>query len=580
MTGGPSLNSLLRVLAFIRPYWILTSLTFLTAAGVTVLDLVPPWIVKLIIDDVIVGDQGALLPWLIGSLLATHASRNVAASLRIRFNNTLEQKVIYDLREKVFESLQHLSVTYYEHRQTGEIMSRVSNDVENIERIFIDGLEALLMASLTLIGISIILFALNWKLAILALFPIPVLVLVAVRYTRTIHRFYHEIRRSIAALNAYLQDALSGIRETMSFNRHAYERQRFSQRSNAYYESTLQVMRLWATYSPSMIFVGSLGSILILWYGTTQVQTGHLTVGELVAFLAYVALFYVPINQIHSVNNMLQNALAAGDRVIEILDATPEITDQPGLTTPSHRLRGDVSANNVTFSYRPDTPVLTNMNFEVKAGERIALVGHSGAGKSTLLRLLMRFYEVKQGSMCLDGHDLRTLPLAYVRDHIGTVQQEPFLFHGTVRENIAYGDLSADMPRIEAVAKAARAHEFIADLPDRYETWVGERGVQLSVGQKQRLAIARVLLKDPPIIVFDEATSSIDTETEVKIREAVNELTRNRTTFIIAHRLATLRHADRILLLKGGRIVDQGPHATLMHRSATYRTLYETQFHL
>jgi len=416
--------------------------------------------------------------------------------------------------------------------------------------------------------------------ALLALLPIPVLVFVAVLYTRTIHRFYHTIRQAVAELNAYLQDALSGIRETMSFNRHSYERERFSQRSKAYCESTLQVMRLWAAYSPSMIFVGSLGSVLILWYGTTQVQAGHLTVGELVAFLAYVALFYVPINQIHSVNNMLQSALAAGDRVIEILDTMPEVRDQPGVTAPPYRLRGDVAVRNVTFNYRPHTPVITDMSFEVKAGERIALVGHSGAGKSTFLKLLMRLYDVKQGGIFLDGHDLRTLPLAYVRDHIGMVQQEPFLFNGTVRESIAYGDLSADLGRIEAVAQAARAHEFIVDLPEQYETWVGERGVKLSVGQKQRVAIARVLLKDPPIIVFDEATSSIDTETEVKIREALNELTHNRTTFIIAHRLATLQHADRILVLMGGRIVDQGPHDILLARSTTYRALYEAQFDL
>ena len=220
------------------------------------------------------------------------------------------------------------------------------------------------------------------------------------------------------------------------------------------------------------------------------------------------------------------------------------------------------------------------MSFELQAGELIALVGHSGAGKSTFLKLLMRFYDVKQGGIFLDGHDLRTLPLAYVRDHIGMVQQEPFLFNGTVRENIAYGDLSADLARIETVAKAARAHEFIADLPEQYETQIGERGVKLSGGQKQRLAIARVLLKDPPIIVFDEATSSIDTETEVKIREALNELTHDRTTFVIAHRLTTLQHADRILVLMGGSIVDQGSHDTLMNHSATYRTLYETQFHL
>jgi len=558
---------------------VLSSATFLTAAGVTMLDLAPPWIIKLIIDDVIVGQQSTLLPWLIGGLLAAHASRNIMASLRIRFNNTLEQKVIYTLREKIFESLQHLSISYYEHRQTGEIMSRVSNDVENIERIFIDGLEAVLMATLTLIGISIILFTLNWKLAFLALLPIPILVFVAIRYTQTIHSFYHEIRKSVAELNAYLQDALSGIRETMLFNRHAHEQARFNTRSKAYYESTLRVMRLWATYSPSMIFVGSLGSVLILWYGTTQVQAGDLTVGELVAFLAYVALFYIPINQIHAVNNMLQSALAAGDRVIEILDATPEVTDPLQPTIPPSGLRGDVSARNVAFSYQKDAPVITNVNFEVRAGEHIALVGHSGVGKSTFFRLLMRFYDVQQGAISLDGYDLRELPLAYIRAQIGMVQQEPFLFNGTVRENIGYGDLSADLEKIQSVAKAAHAHEFISHLSAQYETFVGERGVKLSVGQKQRLAIARVLLKDPPIIIFDEATSSIDTETEVKIRAALGTLTKGRTTFIIAHRLSTLQHADRILVLKDGKIMAEGSHDTLLSHNEVYRTLYETQFH-
>ena len=574
------MKSLLRVLGYIRPYWGWAALTFVAASAAAAIELLPPWLLKLVIDDVIGQNQIALLPWLIGGLLLAYAGKNLAASLRIRFNNTLEQQVVYDLRSDVFAALQRLSISYFENRSTGEIMSRINNDVEHVERIFIDGIEALLMSSLTLIGISVILFSLNWKLALLSLLPIPVLIYCASYFTRKVHGFYRMVREGTAELNAYLQDAVSGIREIMGFNREAYEQSRFNQRSKAYSDSNLRVMRLWSMYSPSMIFVGSLGSVIILWYGTREVLRGSMTVGELVAFLGYLALFYVPINQIHSVNHMLQHAVAASERVFEILDATPEVVDRPHATRPSRKLAGDVMARNVWFQYRPDIPVLKGINFEVQTGERIALVGPSGAGKSTLIKLLMRFYDVKDGAILLDGQDIRDLPLAYVREQIGLVQQEPFLFNGTVQENIVYGDLSANQAQIEEVARAARAHEFIVDLPEKYDTWIGERGVKLSVGQKQRISIARVLLKDPPIIIFDEATSNIDTETEVKIREALVELTRGRTTFIIAHRLSTLRHVDRIFVLDGGRLIEEGSHETLLARSGVYRTLYDAQFHI
>jgi ATP-binding cassette subfamily B protein/subfamily B ATP-binding cassette protein MsbA len=574
------LKSLFRVLHFIRPYRGLAALTFAAAAAAAAIELLPPWLVKIIIDDVIGGDRPALLPWVVGGLLLAYAGKNLASSLRIRFNNTLEQQVIYDLRDQVFAALQRLSISYYENRSTGEIMNRVNNDVEHVERIFIDGIESLLMSSLTLIGISVILFSLNWKLASLSLLPIPVLVYSASYFTRKVHGFYRSVRESSAELNAYLQDAISGIRESMGFNREAHEQERFNRRSRAYSDSNLRVMTLWSMYSPGMIFVGSLGSVIILWYGTGEVLAGALSVGELVAFVSYLALFYVPVNQIHSVNHMLQHALAASERVFEILDTEPEVADRPGVVRPVGRLGGEVAARHVSFHYRPDIAVLKDVNFDVKAGERIALVGPSGAGKSTLIKLLMRFYDVKEGAITLDGRDLRDFPLAYVREQIGLVQQEPFLFNGTVRENIAYGDLSAGQARIEEVAQAARAHEFIVELPEKYDTWIGERGVKLSVGQKQRISIARVLLKDPPVIVFDEATSNIDTETEVKIREALVELTRNRTTFIIAHRLSTLRHVDRIFVLDGGRLVEEGTHDVLLARSGLYRTLYKAQFQI
>lgn len=538
----------------------------------------PPWLIKIVIDDVIQAHRPELLGWAVAGLIGAHALKNVFISLRIRLNNTLEQRVVCDLRNQVFAALQRLSINYFENRSSGEIMSRVTNDTEHMERIFVDGLEGMLTAVLTLVGIMVMLFALNWKLALLSLIPVPVLVLSATAFTGRVHRYYHDIRRHAAELNAYLHDALSGIRETMGFNRQAYEQTRFDARSRRYSDSNLDAMRLWSFYSPGMMFIGSIGTVLILWYGAGEVARGVLTIGELVMFLSYLALFYVPVNQIHAVNHMLQHALAGSERVFEILDARSEVQDQPGATVPAGRLGGAVRFEEISFAYRPDVPVLQGLTLEVKPGERIALVGPSGAGKSTLLKLLMRFYDVRDGAILLDGYDLRDLPLAFLRGQIGFVQQEPFLFNGTVKENIVYGDLAADQARIDDAARAARAYEFIDELPDGYDTWIGERGVKLSVGQKQRVSIARVLLKNPPLVVFDEATSNIDTETEVKIREALENLTRGRTTFIIAHRLSTLHNVDRIVVMDRGRIVEQGAHQELLIRGGLYAGLYEAQF--
>lgn len=542
------------------------------------MDLVPPWLIKIIIDDVIQAHRIELLGWAVAGLAGAYAVKSVFASLRIRLNNTLEQRVVCDLRNHVFAALQRLSLAYFENRSSGEIMSRVTNDTEHMERIFVDGLEGMLTAALTLIGITAMLFLLNWKLAMLSLVPIPILVVCASAFTKRVHRYYHDVRRHAAELNAYLHDALAGIRETMGFNRQAHEQTRFETHSRRYSDSNLDVMYLWALYSPGMMLLGSVGTVLILWYGAGEVERGALTIGELVMFLSYLALFYVPVNQIHSVNHMLQHALAGSERVFEILDARPEVHDRPGAIVPAERLAGAVRFEAVSFGYRPEAPVLRELTLAVEPGERIALVGPSGAGKSTLLKLLMRFYDVQGGAILLDGYDLRDLPLAFLRSQIGFVQQEPFLFNGTVRENIAYGDFNADQARIEEAARAARAHEFIRELPDGYDTWIGERGVKLSVGQKQRVSIARVLLKNPPLVIFDEATSNIDTETEVKIREALDNLTRGRTTFIIAHRLSTLHHVDRIIVMDHGRIVEQGSHQDLLVRGGLYAVLYEAQF--
>jgi ABC-type multidrug transport system fused ATPase/permease subunit len=571
-------KSLFRVLQYLRPHRRLAITTLICAGFATAMELVPPWVIKIIIDDVIQAKQASLLPWVIGLLIVAYLFKNVFASLRIRLNNQLEQRVVHDLRRQIFSALQRLSITYFENRSTGEIMSRVTNDTEHVERIFIDGLEGMLTALLTLIGITGLLFMLNWKLAALSLLPIPVLALSASWFTSKVHGYYRETRQSAAELNGYLQDALSGIRETMGFGRQGHEQARFNRLSQIYSDKNLNAMVLWSVYSPGMILVAALGTVLILWYGAGEVIEGRLTLGELVLFLSYLAMFYVPINQIHSVNHMLQHALAASERVFDVLDTVPEVVDRPGSVAPIHRIHGEVRFDQVRFHYRPDVPVLRGFSAVVPAGERVALVGMSGAGKSTLLKLLMRFYDVTDGAICIDGTDIRDLPIAYLRQQIGFVQQEPFLFNGTVRDNLLYGDLQAGQDRLEAAAHAARAHDFIASLPEGYDTWIGERGVKLSVGQKQRVSIARVLLKDPPIVIFDEATSNIDTETEVKIREALNELTVGRTTFIIAHRLSTLHDVDRILVLDRGQLVEDGRHDELLSRGGVYAGLYEAQF--
>lgn len=552
--------------------------TFVFAGLTTAFELVPPWLIKILIDDVIQAGKTHLLALVFVGLCAAYVLRNVCASTRIKLNNSLEQQIVHDLHVQVFGALQRLSISFFENRPTGEIMSRVLSDTEHMQRIFVDGLEEIITAALTLIGIMAVLFWLNWKLALLAWVPIPLLIIGAIAFTKRIHKHYRKIRKGSAELNAMLQDSLAGIRETMGFNRQAFEQNRFDRKSDQCRRDTLKAMYLWSYYSPGMMLAGSLGGALVLWNGAQEVLRLHLSVGELVMFMSYLALFYVPINQIHSVNHMLQHALAASERVFEVLDIVPDVKDKPGVRPPASRLTGEIEFRHVHFHYRLEAPILDDVSLIVRAGERVALVGPSGAGKSTTLKLLTRFYDVTGGEITIDGYDLRGMPVAFLRSQIGLVQQEPFLFNGTVRENLLYGNLAASHEEIEAAAKAARAHEFIINLPEGYDTWIGERGVKLSVGQRQRVSIARVLLKDPPIVMFDEATSNIDTETEVKIREALDELTKGRTTIVIAHRLSTVHGMDRIIVLDRGRVVEDGPHEVLMARGGIYAALYEAQF--
>jgi ATP-binding cassette subfamily B protein/subfamily B ATP-binding cassette protein MsbA len=388
------------------------------------------------------------------------------------------------------------------------------------------------------------------------------------------------VRKRAAKMNARLQDSISGIRETLSFNRQLYEIKQFEKRSRDYCDGTLKVMRLWAFYSPSMMFLGSLGTVLILLYGVGLVQAGDITVGSLIAFVGYLALFYTPINQLHSVNHMLQHALASGERLFEIIDTVPEIQDAPNTILPSTNVRGTIQFDRVGFSYIPGKPAIMEVDFTIAAGEKIAIVGHTGSGKSTLVKLLMRFYDVESGTILIDGYRIKDLPLSYLREQIGLVAQDPFLFNGTVAENILYGNIEASRDQIISAAVSAHADPFIKNLPEGYDTRVGERGVKLSGGEKHRIAIARTFLKNPPILVLDEATSSVDTETENHIKQALNILMAGRTTLIVAHRLSTLEGADQVLVLKKGELVETGDHDSLIATDSEYAQLFRQQVHL
>ena len=574
------MKSLARVLSYLEPYRKGVATTLLLAIATTLLDLIPPWLIKVIVDSLVDGKESLWIYGPIVALAVIYLTRNFTNHRRIMINNKVEQNVVFDLRSDVYRALQNLSLNYFENHSTGELMSRANDDVNYVERIFIDGVEQVVTAILTLIGISVILFYMHWKLAVVALLPIPFLVYGAWVYTAKAHNQYHVVRKRAAKMNAKLQDSISGIRETLSFNRQLHEIKQFEKRSRDYCDGTLEVMRLWAFYSPTMMFLGSFGTVLILLYGVGLVQTGAITVGTLVAFVGYLVLFYTPINQLHSVNHMLQHALASGERLFEIIDTVPEVQEAPNAILPSTNVRGMIQFDRVNFSYIPEKSAIQEVDFTIAAGEKIALVGHTGSGKSTLIKLLMRFYDVKSGSILIDGHPIKDFQISYLREQIGLVAQDPFLFNGTVADNILYGNIGASRDQVISAAVAAHAGPFIKSLPDGYDTLVGERGVKLSGGEKHRIAIARTFLKDPPILVLDEATASVDTETESHIKQALDTLMAGRTTLIIAHRLSTLEGADRVLVMKKGALVENGLHDTLIATDSEYAQLFRQQVHL
>jgi len=564
-------STVLRVLRYLRRYPGYAAGTIGCALVSTALVIVFPKVTQLIVDEIRAG-RGERIWSLVGWAIAAFIARDGLNALRIILNNTFEQKVIFDLRNDLYQHVQQLPLRWFDNRSTGDVMTRVMEDVNAVERVLIDGVEQGSVAVLQVFVVTGMLFSYHAGLTWWALTPVPFLAGGALAYTLTAKLRYRGQRKASSAMNSLLHDNLAGIRQIKTYVREEQQLARFNDASRLLQRATLTVMRVWAVYNPSMSFLASFGLTLVIAFGAQAVLRGEMSVGDLTGFLLLTGFLYEPIGRLHQLNQILQAGRAAGERVFEILDEPAEPADTPHASVPVP-LKGEVRFERVGFSYRTELPVLQDITLHVSAGQTLALVGETGAGKSTVVQLLIRFYEFTHGEILLDGKSIREIPRATLREAIGLVTQESFLFNGTLRENLLLGKASATETELFAALEAANAAAFVGRLPEGLDTLVGERGVKLSVGEKQRVAIARMLLKDPPILILDEATASVDTETERQIQQALERLMEHRTCFVIAHRLSTVRHADQILVLERGRIMERGVHASLLALDGIYAKL-------
>jgi subfamily B ATP-binding cassette protein MsbA len=459
------------------------------------------------------------------------------------------------------------------------LMSRVTNDVNELERFITHGVTLIAVDALRLVGVSVILMVLDWRLALVALLPVPFIAFGLRRFNRRVRPIYRLVRDRLGNINTRLQDDLSGMRVIQAFGQEKAELERFRVVSQRYYRERVRAIRAWSTFFPSIYFVSSVGGVLVLGMGAVMVVNGQLTLGTLVAFLAYILSLYEPLRRLTDVDNIFQQADAAAERIFELLDEMPDIQDAPDAVALD-RLAGQVAFDDVHFRYGDDDEVLHDIAFQIAPGQAVALVGPSGAGKTSIANLLCRFYDPTHGRVLVDGHDLRQVQLRSLRGQVATVLQDTFLFNVSVRENLLYGKPDACQEEVFAAARAAYAHEFIEQLPQGYDTQIGERGVKLSGGQRQRLALARAILADPRILILDEATSSVDAEAEYLIQQALEEVMKGRTSLVIAHRLSTIRSADKIIALHQGRIREIGDHQELLERGGLYSQLYQRQLEL
>lgn len=556
--------------------------------------IVFPNITKIVIDEVVPGGQKErLIPLL---LLAAGAflARDFLNALRIGFNNTFEQKVIFDLRSDLDAKIQRLPLKWFDDRHSGDVVTRVSEDVTAMERVLIDGIELGVVAVLQVLIVAGMMVFTDPRLAAVALIPFPFLVLGALLYSRNARERHRAVRRATSEMNSLVVDQVAGIRQIKAYAIEEAEHARFQGAAEKVQQATLSVMRVWALYRPSMDFLSALGLVLVLGLGAHVAIAGDLSAGDLTKFILLIAFFYEPVNRLHQLNQIIQSGRAAAERVFAVLDAGEE----PGLEggQPVGKVKGHIRFEGVRFTYGPmgagcpgpkqgggeeekedgmPPPAVEGIDLEVLPGQTVALVGPTGAGKSTIVNLLTRFYEYQEGRITLDGVPLRDLDKGDLRARIGYVTQESFLFNGSVRENLLVADAGAADDRLREVLEAANAWRFVKNLSDGLDTHVGERGVKLSVGEKQRISIARALLRNPPILLLDEATASVDNETERLIQSALDRLMEGRSSIVIAHRLSTVRRADRIYVVNDGRIAEQGDHDSLVAAGGIYARLCE-----
>jgi len=568
-----------RLVGYLEPYKAIAVTGFVLTAIFSLLQLLPAYITRILIDDVITPRNFSGLMAILLVLAAIYLARALIGVVRGYMMEWIGAHVVFDMRVQVYDHLQMLSLGFFSRKQTGQIMSRVTNDIMRLQYFIADGLQQILINALTVVIISVMLFNAHARLAALTLLPIPLIGLSTYVFGRLIHTVYHKVWRRWASLSAVLADAIPGIRVVKSFAQEERESQRLRERSESLLSQELRAAKLWTFFFPTFGLMTAAGSLIVFGYGSMQVMQGYMTLGVLVMFIQLMWQFYYPVQMLGEMNHRIQHALTSAERVFEVLDTMPEVAEAPG-SLKLDRVEGRVEFRGVNFSYEPGKLVLSDISFVAEPGEMMGLVGPSGAGKSTLVQLLSRFYDVDDGEILLDGHDVRDLSLRFLREQIGVVLQEPFLFHGTVADNIAYGVPEASPQGIIAAAKAANAHDFIANLPHGYDTLVGERGQLLSGGERQRVSIARAILKNPRILILDEATSSVDTETEMLIQEALDRLVSNRTTFAIAHRLSTLRKADKIIVMEHGRIAELGTHDDLLDGGGLYSRLCKLQAEL
>jgi subfamily B ATP-binding cassette protein MsbA len=572
-------TALRKSLKWARPLWpILLFGLFCTLAGVF-LGQQPPRIIQYTIDRVIGGNRYHLLTRVILLYLGVVIAGQVIGAASGYWMNVAGQRLLHTLRMALYDHFQALPLGYYDDKRIGDLTSRVTGDVNQLEGMIVNTSNSLVRQ---VFGVGFALFYMinySWQLAMLVLIPIPILGVSLYFFTRRVRVVYRSIRESMGQFSAKLMENLSGMRVIKAFNREMQEHDAVDETSRFLLSQNIKASKMTSTFYPAINTLTATGTIAVLGVGAWLISKDAFTVGKLVAFLVYVGNFYNPVGDFIRTFDSIQRSLASGERIFEVLDTVPEIQDPPD-PVPLDDLRGEVEFRNVSFHYATGEEVLHNVSVRALPGQRVALVGKSGAGKSSFINLIPRFYDVSDGAVLIDGVDVRKYRQSDLRRHIAMVLQETFLFSGTVRENLLFGRPGASEEEMIEAAQAANAHEFIVRLESGYDTQIGERGVKLSGGQKQRLAIARAMLADPRILILDEATSSVDTESEMLIHQALDRLMVGRTTFIIAHRLSTVRGADTILVLEGGAIVERGDHGELVESDGVYAQMYRQQFWL